>query len=97
MLGFPIPSCLIVFILLVITVATVVLAKSKDGMDVPAIFVFGDSTADVGTNNYIESMARADFPYYGIDFPFSKATGRFSNGYNTIDEIGMHLHPECYR
>lgn len=57
---------------------------------VPALYIFGDSTADVGTNHYLrDSKARADFRYNGIDFPQSKPTGRFSNGYNTIDSIGI--------
>lgn len=57
--------------------------------EVPAIFIFGDSTADVGTNNYLEGCtATADNPYYGIDYPGSVPTGRFSNGYNTIDLVG---------
>jgi hypothetical protein len=59
---------------------------------VPAIYVFGDSTADVGNNNYIlGSKAKANFLPYGIDFPHSIPTGRFSNGYNAIDFIGMIL------
>ncbi|KAK1261370.1 GDSL esterase/lipase [Acorus gramineus] len=56
---------------------------------VPAIFIFGDSTADVGNNDYLPTMAKANFPYYGIDFPNGTATGRFSNGFNSADEIGM--------
>lgn len=57
---------------------------------VPPLYIFGDSTADVGTNNYLpDSRARADVLYNGIDFPQSKPTGRFSNGYNTIDSIGI--------
>lgn len=54
---------------------------------VPALYVFGDSTADVGSNNYLPGSAvpRANFPHNGIDFPTSRATGRFSNGYNGID------------
>lgn len=57
---------------------------------VPALYIFGDSTADVGTNHYLrDSKARADFLHNGIDFPQSKPTGRFSNGYNTIDSIGI--------
>ncbi|XP_052193887.1 GDSL esterase/lipase At5g55050-like [Diospyros lotus] len=53
---------------------------------VPAIFIFGDSTADVGTNSYLPgSWARADFPHNGIDFPYSRPTGRFSNGLNSAD------------
>ncbi|KAH8508136.1 hypothetical protein H0E87_010318 [Populus deltoides] len=56
---------------------------------VPAIFVFGDSTVDVGTNNFIpECRGKANFRYYGIDYPGSVPTGRFSNGYNSADSIG---------
>ncbi|KAF3434800.1 hypothetical protein FNV43_RR21886 [Rhamnella rubrinervis] len=52
----------------------------------PAIFILGDSTADVGTNSFLPgSNARADFPPNGIDFPHSRATGRFSNGLNSAD------------
>ncbi|PIA32899.1 hypothetical protein AQUCO_04300084v1 [Aquilegia coerulea] len=53
---------------------------------VPAVFIFGDSTADVGTNNHFSlPIAKANYPPYGIDYPGSKATGRFSNGYNIAD------------
>ncbi|KAF9621477.1 hypothetical protein IFM89_021781 [Coptis chinensis] len=53
---------------------------------VPAVFIFGDSTADVGTNCHLNfSGARADMSPNGIDYPGSKATGRFSNGYNSAD------------
>ncbi|XP_039133501.1 LOW QUALITY PROTEIN: GDSL esterase/lipase At5g55050-like [Dioscorea cayenensis subsp. rotundata] len=59
---------------------------------VPAVFVFGDSTADVGNNNYMTgNRAKANFPHNGIDFPFSRPTGRFSNGYNGIDFLAMHV------
>ena len=33
---------------------------------------------------------RANHPYYGIDFPNSEPTGRFSNGYNIADFIGKY-------
>ena len=58
---------------------------------VPAIFVFGDSLADVGNNNYLNvvSTSKANFPPNGIDFPGRTPTGRFSNGYNNIDWLGM--------
>ncbi|KAL5972586.1 hypothetical protein ACLOJK_039391 [Asimina triloba] len=53
---------------------------------VPAIYVFGDSLADVGNNNYLGvSLVKANFPHNGIDFPGGKATGRFSNGKNAAD------------
>ncbi|KAG8368033.1 hypothetical protein BUALT_Bualt15G0003100 [Buddleja alternifolia] len=57
-----------------------------------SLFILGDSTADVGTNNYIpESLLKANFPHNGIDFPHSRATGRFSNGFNTADFVGVNF------
>ncbi|CAL5040789.1 unnamed protein product [Urochloa decumbens] len=55
----------------------------------PAMFVFGDSTLDVGNNNYLpgKDVARANRWHYGIDFPGGVPTGRFSNGYNTADYV----------
>ncbi|RRT38821.1 hypothetical protein B296_00053158 [Ensete ventricosum] len=69
---------------LLVTAAVLALGGAEAGK-VPAIYVFGDSTADVGNNNYLQgSNAKANFPHNGIDFPFSRPTGRFSNGYNHI-------------
>ncbi|XP_047973584.1 GDSL esterase/lipase At5g55050-like [Salvia hispanica] len=51
------------------------------------VFILGDSTVDVGTNNYISSKLRANFPHNGVDFPKCQATGRFSNGFNSADEL----------
>ncbi|TVU43330.1 hypothetical protein EJB05_09790, partial [Eragrostis curvula] len=60
----------------------------------PAMYVFGDSTLDVGNNNYLAGagVSRANRPYYGIDFPLRIPTGRFSNGYNTADYVGTKEH-----
>ncbi|KAM3226019.1 hypothetical protein ACQJBY_058608 [Aegilops geniculata] len=60
---------------------------------VPAMYVFGDSTADVGSNNYLPGSAvpRANFPHNGVDFPTSRPTGRFSNGYNGIDFLALNM------
>ncbi|KAJ6402422.1 hypothetical protein OIU84_014505 [Salix udensis] len=50
-------------------------------------FIFGDSLTEVGNNNYLQySLARSDFPWYGIDYSGGKATGRFTNG-RTIGDI----------
>ncbi|XP_015697121.2 GDSL esterase/lipase At5g45670-like [Oryza brachyantha] len=57
---------------------------------VPCYFVFGDSLVDNGNNNDIPSMARANYPPYGVDFP-GGATGRFSNGLTTVDAISRLL------
>ena len=61
---------------------------------VPCYFVFGDSLVDNGNNNDIASLARANYPPYGIDFP-GGATGRFSNGLTTVDAICKLSSPLC--
>lgn len=45
-----------------------------------AIYIFGDSLLDTGTNNYITTVLKANHPPYGISFPGGIATGRFSDG-----------------
>ncbi|XP_057469592.1 GDSL esterase/lipase At1g71691 [Actinidia eriantha] len=54
---------------------------------VPAMFIFGDSLIDNGNNNNLPSFAKANYYPYGIDFQ-AGPTGRFSNGYTMVDEIG---------
>ncbi|TVU28381.1 hypothetical protein EJB05_19898, partial [Eragrostis curvula] len=47
----------------------------------PVTYVFGDSMSDVGNNNYFQmSLAKSNYPWYGIDYPNGEATGRFTNG-----------------
>ncbi|KAE8794376.1 GDSL esterase/lipase [Hordeum vulgare] len=61
---------------------------------VPAMFVFGDSTVDVGNNNLLPGCkpeCRANYPRYGVDYPSHAPTGRFSNGYNLADQIAQFL------
>lgn len=56
---------------------------------IPGLYVFGDSLVDAGNNNYLPiSIAKANYPRNGVDFPKKKATGRFSNGKNAADFIG---------
>ncbi|XP_047061887.1 GDSL esterase/lipase APG-like [Lolium rigidum] len=55
---------------------------------VPALMVFGDSLVDVGNNDYITSVVKANSPPYGRDFKDHVATGRFSNGRLLSDIIG---------
>uniref|UniRef100_A0ACD6AS95 Uncharacterized protein n=1 Tax=Avena sativa TaxID=4498 RepID=A0ACD6AS95_AVESA len=61
---------------------------------VPAVYVFGDSTVDVGNNGPLPLP-------YGIDLPHEYLpTGRFSNGYNVADYIsrllGFKMSPPAY-
>lgn len=54
-------------------------------------FIFGDSLVDVGNNNYIFTLSKADSSPYGIDFGPSNGqpTGRFTNGRTISDIVGM--------
>ncbi|XP_059669430.1 GDSL esterase/lipase At1g29670-like [Cornus florida] len=60
------------------------------GNQVPCYFIFGDSLVDNGNNNYLVSLAKANYRPYGIDFP-QGPTGRFSNGKTTVDVIAQLL------
>ncbi|KAL3522588.1 hypothetical protein ACH5RR_015422 [Cinchona calisaya] len=57
---------------------------------VPCYFIFGDSLVDNGNNNNLNSLAKANYLPYGIDFP-GGPTGRFSNGRTTVDVITEQL------
>lgn len=56
---------------------------------VPAMFIFGDSLIDNGNNNNLPSLAKANYFPYGIDFS-GGPSGRFSNGYTIVDELGSY-------
>lgn len=55
---------------------------------VPAIMTFGDSSVDVGNNNYLPTIFKANFPPYGRDFVNHEPTGRFCNGKLVTDFTG---------
>ncbi|KAK8615056.1 hypothetical protein V6N13_068842 [Hibiscus sabdariffa] len=57
---------------------------------VPCYFVFGDSLSDNGNNNNLPTLAKINYPPYGIDFP-QGPTGRFCNGRNMHDFIAQLL------
>ncbi|KAI9121321.1 hypothetical protein K1719_008354 [Acacia pycnantha] len=72
------------------TVAAVVVLSLLNGVgaepQVPCYFIFGDSLVDNGNNNALQSLARANYLPYGIDFN-GGPTGRFSNGKTTVDVV----------
>ncbi|KAL6141863.1 hypothetical protein ACLB2K_060149 [Fragaria x ananassa] len=58
---------------------------------VPALFIFGDSVVDVGNNNNLSTVIKANFPPYGRDFVNHKPTGRFCNGKLATDFTAEYL------
>ncbi|KAG8656441.1 GDSL esterase/lipase APG [Manihot esculenta] len=67
---------------------------------VPAIITFGDSAVDVGNNDYLPTIFKADYPPYGRDFINHKPTGRFCNGKLatdiTAETLGFKTYPPAY-
>uniref|UniRef100_A0A803LC79 GDSL esterase/lipase 7-like n=1 Tax=Chenopodium quinoa TaxID=63459 RepID=A0A803LC79_CHEQI len=58
---------------------------------VPAFYVFGDSLFDSGNNNLLPTLAKANYFPYGLNFPGSLPTGRFTNGKTVVDFIADYL------
>ncbi|KAG8373215.1 hypothetical protein BUALT_Bualt11G0000400 [Buddleja alternifolia] len=52
-----------------------------------SMFVFRDSLIDPGNNNYLRSLAKANYLPYGVDF-YQGPSGRFCNGRTVIDYLG---------
>lgn len=75
--------------------ALVQITVVKGDPQVPCFYIFGDSLADPGNNNFLLTIARANYIPYGVDFP-GGATGRFNNGPTTPDYIGIMLFPHIY-
>lgn len=57
-------------------------------VNVPAIILFGDSTVDVGNNNFLNTIAKSNFLPYGRDFDTKTPTGRFTDGRMVSDFMG---------
>ncbi|KAK9162928.1 hypothetical protein Syun_003830 [Stephania yunnanensis] len=56
----------------------------------PALYVFGDSVVDSGSNSYLQTLIKVNYKPYVIDFPFG-ATGRFTNGKTVADYVAQSL------
>lgn len=67
----------------------------KAAPQVPCLFIFGDSLVDNGNNNQLNSLAKANYMPYGIDFP-GGPSGRFSNGKTTVDVAAQLLGFDSY-
>ena len=83
LVGFVFNLCVIIGSLMVLEVIGAVKAQL-----VPSMFIFGDSVVDVGNNNHIYTIVKANFPPYGRDFTTHTPTGRFCNGKLATDFTG---------
>uniref|UniRef100_A0A0D9ZPL2 GDSL esterase/lipase n=1 Tax=Oryza glumipatula TaxID=40148 RepID=A0A0D9ZPL2_9ORYZ len=81
------PCCSSLFL-----VVTLLVFRSSPALP-HTFFIFGDSLVDVGNNDYLVTLSKANAPPYGVDFAFSggKPTGRFTNGRTIADVIGEAL------
>ncbi|CAA3028874.1 GDSL esterase lipase APG [Olea europaea subsp. europaea] len=89
--------------LLVLTYALAIglrAVNSQDAKLVPAVITFGDSAVDVGNNDYIHTLFKANYPPYGRDFKNKEPTGRFCNGKLatdiTAETLGFTTYPPAY-
>lgn len=90
-------ASLTVVSLLVASVATIVSGGGGAQAQpiVPAVISFGDSTIDVGNNNYLPGAAfKADYAPYGQGFVRHQPTGRFSDG-KIVTDITGYLLPQA--
>jgi len=61
---------------------------------VVSLILFGDSTTDAGNNNFLDTIAKSNFPPYGRDFDTKSATGRFTDGRLVGDFVGTLSSPD---
>ncbi|KAL2516302.1 GDSL esterase/lipase APG [Forsythia ovata] len=90
--------------LLVLTFALTIGLRAVNSQDaatlVPAVITFGDSAVDVGNNDYIHTIFKANYPPYGRDFKNQEPTGRFCDGKLatdiTAETLGFTTYPPAY-
>ncbi|KAL0450416.1 UNVERIFIED_CONTAM: GDSL esterase/lipase 7 [Sesamum latifolium] len=78
------------FLIMISTLHMISVVKSENPPAAPALYVFGDSLFDSGNNNLLPTLAKANFPPYGMNFEMG-ATGRFTNGRTVVDFIAEFL------
>lgn len=79
----------VVFVMTVVAYIQISINGVNGDPRVPCFFIFGDSLADSGNNNQLDTLAKVNYKPYGIDFPRGTPTGRFTNGRTTADILGL--------
>ncbi|TYI05223.1 hypothetical protein ES332_A10G073500v1 [Gossypium tomentosum] len=87
------------FLVFAFALVSIVYAQQSTPL-VPAMLTFGDSVVDVGNNDYLPTIFRANYPPYGRDFANQKPSGRFCNGKLAINitakTLGFTTYPPAY-
>ncbi|TYJ13742.1 hypothetical protein E1A91_A10G070500v1 [Gossypium mustelinum] len=87
------------FLVFAFALVSIVYAQQSTPL-VPAMLTFGDSVVDVGNNDYLPTIFRANYLPYGRDFANQKPSGRFCNGKLAIDitakTLGFTTYPPAY-
>lgn len=77
------------WLLVAVMAIVITIGEAQDSTSVvPAIIAFGDSAVDVGNNDYLPTIFKANYPPYGRDFVNHQPTGRFCNGKLASDITG---------
>ncbi|KAL9668010.1 hypothetical protein QQ045_002381 [Rhodiola kirilowii] len=79
------PGTFLALIKIVILVLGVHAIAQNTSTLVPAIITFGDSLVDIGNNNRLPTVFKANYLPSGRDFFHHRPTGRFCNGKLAID------------
>ncbi|KAJ8499105.1 hypothetical protein OPV22_009657 [Ensete ventricosum] len=58
------------------------------GLNITAVFAFGDSTLDAGNNNHLHTLFRADYAPYGRDLPTHRPSGRLITDF-LVSSLGL--------
>lgn len=79
---------------------SIILSGAQGDPLIPMLCIFGDSVVDVGNNNNLNTVIKANFPPYGRDFVNHAPTGRFCNGKLatdfTAEFLGFTSYPPPY-
>lgn len=78
--------------ILAVIIVLIGMVECKKEAKVPCYYIFGDSLSDAGNNNQLNTLAKANYPPYGLDFPGGIPTGRFSNGLTFVDRISKYIY-----
>ncbi|CAN6819620.1 unnamed protein product [Brassica oleracea] len=92
------PSQEVVLLLLLVStfsIFQILFAQGAPTTLIPPIITFGNSVVNVGKNNYLSALLRAEYPTYGREFANLKSTARFCKGKLVTDITSNVVRGDC--